>query len=214
METTDTTAAPVEGTVQAWGDNASGQIGDGADASPSSPSVLDGLRAMRDAKAAEDPSTLTLDVPGYAGRLAMIFRYPETGYKAILGTWERHTGARNSDPDGRLYARQDVILGALASLVYRDEQEVERDLRTDAVLTKGEVPPEPVLFDKWLADKLGIEVPEDVKTGRYVMRMIFSPQAERTGVFTGDLAIIGIGNQVFGWLTDSDLKLEDDMAGE
>lgn len=186
----------------------------GADSGPAGGrSVLQELRERRETRAKASPRRLTLDIPGYGGRLAVIYGYPEDGYKRLAEAMRR--GFTSDEKDARLNAAADIIVAATKSVIAKDEQGNPIDLLTDAILPGDSLPVTPLRFTSRLADALAIEVPEDIeRKGRYIIRQVFSPQATTTGVYEGDLGIIAAGNQVYGFLSDADLDATEEFVGE
>jgi hypothetical protein len=184
------------------------------------PSVLDNLRAMREAKAQDAEPALVLDVPGWqdgtGATLAVIYRYPAEGYKRVVSAIEREQSTK--DANARLHGASDLLTACCGSVVGRDAAGALIDLHTSLPLGAwdgSELPDPPVRFERWLAEALGIEVAEDIRgVGRFVLREVFSPRATATGVYDGDVALISHSNRVFMWLNKAELAIDEDFQGE
>lgn len=176
-------------------------------------SIIDGVRAMREAKLSDDVRQLDLDIPGYEGKLAVIYRYPESGYQRAVKALER--GVEEKTPLARVEAAADLLALACAAVVGRNDEGALIDPVSNALLGERELPENLMRFDRKLAAAVGIDVAPDVKTvGRLVVRSLFSPRGAATGVYEGDLALISQSNVVFAWLNGAEIKADDEVLGE
>jgi hypothetical protein len=172
-------------------------------------SVMDGIRAIRAQRIADDVRQLDLDVPHYDARLAIIYRYPEKGYERAMKAIEREQRGE------RLDGPCDFLVECCAAVVGRDAEGGLIDPFTNGPLAEGQLPENPMRFDTRLAEALQIDVPPEVKQrARFIVRQVFSPRGAATGVYDGDLAIISQSNVVFAWLNGAELRIEEDAAGE
>lgn len=189
----------------------------GAQGAPTG-SILDDLRAIRQEKAEAAPPTLVLDVAGYGepSRLAVVYRYPAAGYDSALKA-AQHERMR-AEKDATLNGNADLLIVCCASLVGKRPDGKIVNLLTDEVLEPAEVvdPAYPASrFNATLAEKLGIEIGEDVeRKARFVCRHVFSPGAQRNGRYEGDLGLIAHGNLVFAWLQGVNRERDEEQAGE
>ena len=184
---------------------------DAAPELPAAPSVLDGLRQRRAQLAQEGPKRLELDVPGYNGRLFVRYRYPEGGYQPVVAIYRRSQESKVRDAD--LLGNCDVLVMCCEAVLGRNAQGDVIDLETDQ-------PPDSLYssnlrFGKKLAGLFGIPVPDEIKSpGRFVVRHIFSPRAQDTGVYDGDLTLMTQGGQVLSWLNGMESDLSSEFVGE
>lgn len=175
-------------------------------------SLAERLVSMREEAASAHEATLDLDVPQYNERLLVRFHYPEVGYDPLVKAVERAQAAKVKD--AALWANASVIQTACLSVLGRDENGVVVDLRTNRPVLEHEAPEEPLRFDRTLAALLRIDVPEDVKPTRHIMRHVFSPRAHATGVFDGDLALMRTGGKLINWLSGEERDIVEEFSGE
>jgi hypothetical protein len=179
-------------------------------------SILDDVRAIREAKIVEQEPRLVANVPLYDDRLAVIYTYPADGAERAVAAVEREM--QSKDFEGRLDGASKLLVIACAAVVGRDVHGKLVDLVTGELLgpdDKPELPSAPMRFDRTLAERLAIDVPEDVKgVGRFVCRQVFSPKGLSQGVYEGDLALIATSNAVYAWLSGARAKADEDAAGE
>lgn len=188
---------------------------------PSDGSILGNLRQRRAEAAQEADPYLVLDIPGYEppggqkSALAVVYRHPQGGYKAALKALE--VEFQGKGPDKRLEGNADLLIACCACIVGQDEQGQLYDLRDDSPLSAEEAleHANPLRFNAELAEKLGIVLPaEKGKVGRFVVRQVFNREAQATGRYLRDLAIIGTGNAVFAWLGGANVQAEEVLEGE
>lgn len=172
-------------------------------------SILDRITARRDEIARSEPAVLDVEVPGYEGLLVVRFRYPEGGWKVISTAVERAADTRN--PDGALTGNIDVLLACVHEVLGRDP--ATGDL---VPLDRSAQPGDPPLrFTKELAALLKIAVPDEIKSkGRFIARHVFSPRAEATGIYDGDVALMTTGGRVISWLQGERDRVDEGLAGE
>lgn len=177
-------------------------------------SLLDEVRAMRERKLTESARQIRLVIPGYEGRLAVIYRYPETGYERVVRAVEHET--RGATPNARIEAACDLLVACCASVVGRNPDTDETlHLLTGEVIPDGELPEAPLRFDRNLADRLGIETPPEVKgVNRHVCRNVFSPRGMAQGIYDGDLSLISTSNVLFNWLNGAEVQVDEELLGE
>lgn len=185
------------------------------DAPTSDGSILGDLRQMRERKAQEAPPTFDLEVPGYGvpSRVVIRYRYPKAGYKVAVKAGETEFGSKS--PDAKIDGNSDLLIACCGSVIGRTADGTLIDLRTERPLGENEIPDPPMQLGKDVAEAFRIEVPDEVeRKSRFIVRHLFSPRAERTGAYDGDVALIAAGNAVYRWLAGAAASLDDDFAGE
>ena len=177
-------------------------------------SVLDQLRERRQKLAQESAESLTLDVPGYGGRLVARYRFPEAGYQPIVRALARaQAPGRGQGSKADLDANCDLLVTCCETLLGRDEGGTLVDLEANASLDESNPPA--LRFGPHLAQLFGIEVPEGLKSpARFVVRHVFSPRAAATGVYDGDIALMTQAGQVMAWLAGQETELGEEFVGE
>lgn len=185
-------------------------------------SALEGLRRRRRQIATEDTPSKFLDVPDYKGALVVEYRYPEAGSEAVLDAVQRAQTAK--ERDALLNAQIDVLVRCChaiygikpgAARVPLDDSSRVDELRETLESLDPDPTKPPLRFSPRLAELLQIQVPEEVKSpARFVCRQVFSPRAEATGVFDGDLALMTQTGQLITWLTKADEEVGQKFVGE
>ena len=180
-----------------------------ADPQPAAPSILDELVARRDEMASEDHE-LVLDVPGYkvrgVNRLAVRYRYPETGAKGLAAMERR---AIESGSDDAIVSMQ------IDYLVQCCDEVLGRDDAGNLVGLDPEPNAPPLKFGKRLAELFKIEIPEEEKAkARFVCRRVFSPGFPQTGKWEGDIVMTDQSRAVQAWLTRIHEQANEDFSGE
>jgi hypothetical protein len=172
-------------------------------------SLLDDLHRKRDEiaqRAAEGADVLDLDVPGYGGRLFVRYEYPEGGWERLKRIQDAAQQSRH--PLSELYAHTGIVRACTREVLGRTDG-VEEKL--DAMLD------EPLRFDARLAALLRIEIPDSIdpkERGRFIVRQVFSPEAERTGVFRGDVSVSAHAIRVAAWVETREGSANDEFVGE
>lgn len=175
-------------------------------------SFIDELRRDRDEKAAAASPVLMIDVPDYNGRLAIVFRYPEGGYKRALAAVRKEL---TGEPDARLTAASDLITSTTACVIGKTATGALVGLSDESPIDLTDLPEPGIRFSKELADLLRIKVPDEVeRPGHYIVRCVFSPRGESRGEWDGDIALIGVANRIFAWLNGNRTAAEEQLAGE
>lgn len=177
-------------------------------------SILDSIRTMRSERLADPSRLLDLIVPQYHGRIAILYRYPETGAEAAIKAVERER--RGDTPNARIEGASDLLVACCASVVGRDpETKALLDLKTGATLAENELPENVYRFDRRFAEAVNIEVPGEVKgVARHVCRQLFSPRGAATGVYDGDLSLYAHSNVVYSWLQGAEVEVDEELSGE
>jgi len=179
---------------------------------PSAPSVLDMLRAERQRVQDAAENELVADVPGYKGRLAVRYIYPKAGYGPIAAAMTRAQMAKDKT-QALLDVSCDTLIACADSVLGRNAAGQIVNLETDTPVAPGESTG--LRFGKKLAGLLGIELTDELQhASRFVVRHVFSPHAATTGVFDGDLRLIGESSRVFAWLTEVESEQVDEFVGE
>lgn len=174
-------------------------------------SFLAELRAMRERMVEEAAPRLELEVPNNAGRIWAVYQFPPEGYQKVTAAMEG--SRRGKDPDALLNNASDLLLACCASIVGRRAGR-RVDLLTDRFLG-DELPDPPLRINRQLGEALQIELPSDVShVNRYILRHLFSPRAQATGEYAGDMAIIDQADDVLAWLSGRDQQLARDFSGE
>jgi hypothetical protein len=178
-------------------------------------SLLARLNARREEIAREETPVFDVDVPGYElepgslSALVLRCRYPEGGWKVITDAITRANDKRN--PEGALYGNADVLIACCSEVLGRDPK--TGDLAPLDPQAGEDVPP--VRLTTRLAELLQIDVPSEVKSkGRFVTRHVFSPRAQATGIYDGDLVLMTTGGRVITWLQGERERQGEDFAGE
>lgn len=194
------------------------------DETPSGLSVLDEVRAIRDEKVAEQPRRFCTGIPAYVdasgkARVSVIYTYPEAGQAAVMGSVRRERMAiAKGDADARLEAAGDLLIASCGSVVGRTGDGRLVDLLTDADLgtdADPQLPETPLRFGPRLAELFQIDVPPEVEhKSRFILRNVFSPRGQATGVYEGDVAIISTSDAVFQFVQGVDLAADEAAAGE
>jgi hypothetical protein len=173
------------------------------------PSILEELVARRDEMAREDHE-LVLDVPGYklrgVNRLAVRYRYPETGAKGLAAMESR---AIQSGNDEAIVAMQiDYLVACCDEVLTRDDAgEPQR-------LEPNEDAP-PLKFGKRLAELFRIEIPDEERAkARFVCRRLFSPGFPETGQWEGDIVMTSQSQAVQAWLQQIHAQTNEEFSGE
>jgi hypothetical protein len=176
---------------------------------PRPATILDELVARRD-EMAREKHELVLDVPGYrlrgVNRLAVRYRYPEGGAKALAAMEARavQRGIEDSIVDMQI----DYLVTCCDEVLTRDD---------DGELQRIEPDPDapPLKFGKRLAELFRIEIPEEEKAkARFVCRRVFSPGFPETGVWEGDIVLTGQSQDVQTWLRSIHSQTNEDFSGE
>lgn len=167
-------------------------------------SVLDYLHQRQAELATEERPPLTLEVPEWAGALAVQFRYPEHGATQILAAAMQIDPRK---PEKTLPAACGVIRGACWDVVGKRPGDTDwRPLDPSGQRTT---------ISMRLAEMLGWEIPGDVKRrGDFIVRLLWSPKAPRTGRYEGDLALAGAAGEVSEYLRGVQADIEDQLEGE
>jgi hypothetical protein len=176
---------------------------------PRPSTILDELVARRDEMAREDHE-LVLDIPGYrlrgVNRLAVRYRYPEGGAKALAAMESR---AVQSGSDEAIVNMQiDYLVACCDEVLTRDDAgQLQR-------LEPNEGAP-PLKFGKRLAELFRIEIPEEEKAkARHVCRRMFSPGFTETGKWEGDIVLTAQSQAVQVWLQSIHVQANEDFSGE
>lgn len=152
--------------------------------------LLERLRARRHAIATGD-HTLLRDVPGYEGALVVIYRWPAGGLATIRKGSARWRQSKSDDVE---------LMVAASSLVSCTAEVLVQD---DAGVRQPIVQGRTVRWDRTLAKALQIDVPETLEerdVPLFVLRSVFSPEAEVTGEWPGDAAILVEAAALDRWL--------------
>lgn len=199
-------------------DPPAGYAGDplGEPISPLGTSILDDIRAIREARIVADQPRLVTNVPQYEERLAIIHRFPEGGAERLLDAVNAETSATSYDQ--RIEGACKQLVQTCAAVVVRNPEGKLVDPDTGALLgpdEKPELPEHPMLFDRRCAETFKIEIPPEVKgVGVFVCRNLFSPRGQSHTVYDGDIALINTSNGVYAWLNGARLAADEDAAGE
>jgi hypothetical protein len=167
-------------------------------------SILEQLRSVREHEQADDE--LVLRLPMYDDRIALVMRYPESGFEAFekIGT----RAATSKDPLATLKAACETI--ALCCVDVRGVDENGELVALDGDATRG-----PLRIGPELASLLGIEVPPAVRDARtLIVRHLYSPRAHATGVFRGDVAIVTDYGRLTQFVNDGAVAAQDRFVGE
>jgi hypothetical protein len=171
--------------------------------------ILDELVARRD-EMAREKHELVLDVPGYrlrgVNRLAVRYRYPEGGAKALAAMEAR--AVQKGIEDAIVAMQIDYLVACCDEVLTRDDDgELQR-------LEPNEDAP-PLKFGKRLAELFRIEIPEEEKAkARFVCRRVFSPGFAETGVWEGDIVLTGQSQDVQAWLRSIHSQTNEEFSGE
>jgi hypothetical protein len=176
---------------------------------PRPATILDELVARRDEMAREDHE-LVLDIPGYrlrgVNRLAVRYRYPEGGAKALAAMESR--AIQSGDEEAIVNMQIDYLVGCCDEVVTRgDDGQVQRlDPDPDGP---------PLKFGKRLADLFQIDIPDlERAKARFVCRRLFSPGFPETGVWEGDIVLTSQSQAVQGWLQNIHAQANEEFSGE
>lgn len=169
-------------------------------------SVLSHLQHTRDEIVRAETKPLTLVVPRWKGALGIRYQYPEAGSDAIVDAVERAQNA-GAGHDQLLEANSDVLIACCADVVGRVPGGKWQPL--DATN------PAPLRITSRLANLLGIAVPDNLRSpGRYILRNVFSPKGEATGIYEGDLSLMSQSGRVITWLNDGEDRADERLSGE
>lgn len=173
-------------------------------AAPENGSLLEALRAKRDTIQAEDE--LVLDVAPYDNRVAIRFKFPEGGW-AHLRAIGRKT-EQSKDPLAELYGFARSLAAACDEILGRNEA-------GDLVPLDPDPDAPPLRFNARLAELLGIDVPDEVRDKTvHIVRHFYSPQAQRTGVYRGDVSLTGHAVRLAEWFDSSSTATDEAFVGE
>jgi hypothetical protein len=200
----------VLGQIDPVADAANAALGDPPNPDPPRPaSILDELVARRD-EMAREKHELVLDVPGYrlrgVNRLAVRYRYPEGGAKALAAMEAR--AVQKGIEDAIVAMQIDYLVACCDEVLTRDDDGELQRLEPDA-----DAPP--LKFGKRLAELFRIEIPEEEKAkARFVCRRVFSPGFAETGVWEGDIVLTGQSQDVQAWLRSIHSQTNEEFSGE
>jgi len=178
------------------------------DAAPGS--VLAAVAKIRDDIAAEGEPLVIALVP-YGEKIALRFDYPEEGFGQIRRALvQKQTQGRRGkqNDEAELNAVADLMVVLCTGVVEVQDGVAEsewpsldpdgRDLR----------------INRDLARLLNIDVPDQGKVGRLIIRHLYSPRAHATGKFRGDPALLADGTTVQQWLESGGVRAAENLPGE
>lgn len=175
-------------------------------------SVLDHLHARHEQLKAESTPELLREVPGWRGALAVRYRYPDVGSAPIVKAFER--AQSSTDPEAVLHGNADVLVACCHEIVGRKPEGDWESLETDSD------PDRPVRFNRRLAELLQLPLPpvlpgeRERSPGRFIVRNVFSPRAEMTGIYDGDVSLMMQAGNVIQWLQDGAVAAAEGLMGE
>ncbi len=175
-------------------------------------SILDHLHERHEQLKAQSTPELLREVPAWKGALAVRYRYPEVGSAPIVKAFEQ--AQSSTDPEAVLHGNAAVLVACCHEIVGRRPGGDWEPL--DGV---GD-PSRPVRFNRRLAELLQLPLPADTpgqperSPGRFIARNVFSPRAEATGVYDGDVSLMMQAGNVIQWLQDGATAASDGLAGE
>jgi hypothetical protein len=162
-------------------------------------SILGTLRAKRAQAAPDEPLVVPLSV--YDGELAIRFQYPETGWERL-----RDIGARVEQAGGdklaELWAMCDLIASCCDEILTREGSAWVGD------------PNQPLRFTRRMGEGMGLDLDEVKSPVRWTVRHFFSPRAQETGVFRGDMALANVGVKLQRWLEGEQQADAERFVGE
>lgn len=167
-------------------------------------SLLDVLRAKRDEVATDDE--LKLYVKPYDDRVVLRCQFPEGGWERLRKIGRKAEGSR--DPLSELYSFARSIAACTTEILGVGE---------DGTLSPIDPDPEgpPLRFTPRLAGLLGFAVPEEVQDPTvHIVRHFYSPQAERTGIYRGDVALTADAVRLAEFLESSSQDADRAFVGE
>lgn len=162
-------------------------------------SILGGLRAKRAKATPDEPLLVPLSV--YDGEFAIRFKYPETGWERL-----RDIGARVEQAGGDKLAE----LWAMCDLIASCCDEI---LKREGGAWVGE-PDQPLRFTRRMGEGMGLDLDEVKSPVRWTVRHFFSPRAQETGVFRGDMALANVGVKLQRWLEGEEQASAERFVGE
>lgn len=166
---------------------------------PETDSIFGVLKRKREEAEPDEP--LVLPVAAYDDMVAVRFTYPEGGWERLRANGRKLEGSK--DPLAELWALCDLLAACCDEILFRDEGDWTGH------------PDGPLRFNKRLADSIGLEMPEGLKSPvRFIVRNFYSPRASETAVYRGDTILSGHAVKVSQWL-EGELKPERDrFVGE
>lgn len=173
---------------------------------PAGSSILDHLHQRRTELVAEQDAFELVEVPMWKGALAIRFEYPDGGADAILNAVVR---AQQSNDSQTLFdANLSVLVACCAGVMGRQPGGEWQPLDPED--------PRPLRFNERLAGLLQITVP-DLKgknPAKTICRHVFSPRAESTGKYEGDISLLRVADQVITFLSTGQASADARLVGE
>lgn len=176
---------------------------------PQGGSALSVLQRKRAELAKRGTREKTCQVPLWEGVARVVYQYPEAGADPIIRAVERAQAATAQDKrsEAAFNANADVLIACCHDVQFRDP---DGDNDWASMVTPG-----PIRFTKRLADAMGLDLPESLKSpARFIVRNLFSPKAADTGVYEGDISLMTQAGQVIQWLNAAEESADEALRGE
>src|SRR4051812_20119200 len=173
-----------------------------ADAAPErapESSILGTLRAKRAQAEPDEPLLVPLSV--YDGEFAIRFKYPDTGWERLREIGARVEQARG-DNMAELWAMCDLIASCCDEILKREGSGWVGDLD------------QPLRFNRRMGEGMGLDLEEVKSPVRWTVRHFFSPRAQETGEFRGDMALAQVGVRLQRWLEGEERASAERFVGE
>jgi len=182
------------------------------EASESDGSVLSVLTQAR-TQTARKADTLTLPVAAYNApdgtpKIGVRYQYPDGGWERIRNVGK--IAEADPSPLAELNAYALQIATCCAEIVGLDGQKDDGEWN-EIPIVEGEH----YRFTKPFAERLGIEVDEEIRRPSvHIVRHFFSPRAEATGEFRGDIALTAHALQIAEFLEKGKAAVAARFVGE